>query len=179
MGGKGSGHPNPNPATRFSKTNQPPPESKRRLPNVLARKKTIWTEERICEEADALLEWMENPKNFYMNQFATERGYPNVYLWNFAQKSEIFKHVYTIALNWQENKIAQLALGKKFDSAMSKMVLINNHGWKDKTETVTENTHSLKFILNDVDGATKDLVDEHRFSESSEGETSRPDVEAE
>lgn len=173
--GEGSGHAEGSKKTQFPhQKNQSIPWQPGFYPG--GGRKKIWTEEKIMEEGMALLEWMENPKNFYMYQFATERGYVNSKFADFCRDSEDFKDIYQRALDWQENKIIQLGMLKKLDNQMTKMVLINKHRWFDKTETVVTGTQNLRFLLDDVDGKTKDLVDEDRYSESSEGETPRPEL---
>jgi hypothetical protein len=126
-------------------------------------RKMKWTEEACNEEAKLLWEWMQEGKNYFFHQFATERGYPVQNLYVFCERSEEFAYIYKLAKDWQANKLAMCGLRKIFDPGFTKFMLINHHDYKDKTETVTESAHSLKFLLTEVDGETKDLVDDDRL----------------
>jgi hypothetical protein len=139
-------------ATRFQKGNQ------------LAKghgfgRPEVWTEEKIAQEAALLEEWFENPKNFYLQTFATERGYTSKFYEKLAEKSPLFSQTLSRVREIQEARIVSSSLERKFDGNFAKFVLANRHGWREKTELSGDANSPLGFLLNQVDGKSKDIIE--------------------
>jgi hypothetical protein len=77
----------------------------------------------------------------------------------FAETSEAFAEVYKRAKAWQECKLVNGGLNKKYNCSMAKFVLVNHHAWKEKTEVSGDPINPIKFILNGIDGTSKDIVE--------------------
>lgn len=118
----------------------------------------------IENEADAFLEWMKHSENLYFKKFAIERGYHPNRLAEFAEKNEKFSGVYERAKAWQEVKLVEGGLLSKFNAGFTKFVLGNICGWAEKQETKMsgDEINPLAFLLQHMDGASKDLVNDPR-----------------
>lgn len=108
-----------------------------------------YTPEFIEAEAEALEEWMQDPSNIYFKKFAFERGYSYKRLSEFAAVNRRFKDTLERAREWQEIKLVEGGLLDEFNANLTKFVLINNHGWAEKTETKLSGDaeHPLAFFL--------------------------------
>jgi hypothetical protein len=130
---------------KFAEGNSGPPPSK-------------YTQEFMEQEAKAFIIWFSNPNNIYFKRFALERGYPPDELANFAKKSEVFNRAYTFAKAWQECKIVEGALFNQLNSNFAKFAMANLSGWSDKQQISGNAANPLAFLLQNVDGQSKDLV---------------------
>lgn len=121
-----------------------------------------YTSEFIEAEADAFEKWMDDKsgKNLWYEDFASGRGYdPNLLsLW--AKENEKFSGVYTRAQSWQKSLLIRGGLLNKFNASITKLVLANTVGWTDRVESKVsgDSTNPLAFILRNVDGTSKELV---------------------
>ena len=120
---------------------------------------TKYTQEFIEKEAVAFVKWFAKPGNIYFKRFALERGYSPDELARFAKKSEVFRRAYLFAKEWQECKIVEGALFNKLNSSFAKFAMANLSGWSDKQQLSGDSENPLSFILKDLDGSSKDLVD--------------------
>lgn len=93
-----------------------------------------YSEEWMKKEAKIFLDWMRKPESIYFKAFAFERGYSAQRLVEFAENCKEFSEAMKIANEWQEQKLVTCALWKKTDSAMTKIVLANKHGWREHLE---------------------------------------------
>ena len=118
-----------------------------------------WTDERIEAEAIAFEEWLQNPDNYYFSEFALDRGYTNDTLLELAKKSALFARTLHRAREIQEKRIVKKSLDRSYDGNFAKFVLANRHGWKEKTEISGDAANPLSFILGNIDGKTKDIID--------------------
>lgn len=59
-------------------------------PGPEAGREKLYTSERLQEEANALREWANKPGNFYLKEFAWDRGYDPNRIGEFAKESKIF-----------------------------------------------------------------------------------------
>ncbi len=119
-----------------------------------------FTQEFIEKEAIAFINWFSKPENIYFKRFALERGYPPDELANFARKSEVFNRAYMFAKAWQECKIVEGALFNKVNSSFAKFAMANLSGWSDKQQISGDVVNPLAFLLQKMDGQSKDLVNE-------------------
>lgn len=119
-----------------------------------------YTHEFIEQEAIAFIHWFAQPNNIYFKRFALERGYPPDELAHFAKKNEVFKRAYLFAKEWQECKIVEGALFNKLNSNFAKFAMANLSGWSDKQQVSGDAANPLAFLLQQVDGQSKDLINE-------------------
>jgi len=109
-----------------------------------------YTDEWIEKEAQAFLDWMEKPGNLFIKSFAVERGYHPNRLQEFAEKNNVFSGVYLRAKAWQEGKLVKGGLLREYDSGMTKFVLVNHHGYKEKAEISGDSTNPLAVVLEQI-----------------------------
>lgn len=83
----------------------------------------IYDDDRIEEEAAALLEWIKDPKNLYIGVFAAERGYNRARLTEFANSNKVFAEAYHQAKQWQENVMALNGLTRAWDPGFTSKVM--------------------------------------------------------
>lgn len=117
-----------------------------------------WVDERIEAEAEAFWDWLHLPTSFWFEQFAVERGYPHSYITEFAKKNDKFRDVYEYAQSWQKSRLVMGGLLNKLNSNITKLVLFNTCGWSDRQHIEGDAVNPLAFILQNIDGKTKELV---------------------
>jgi len=132
---------------KFAEGNSGPPPSK-------------YTREFIEKEAIAFFDWFREPENIYFKRFALERGYSPDMLSEFAKKSEVFARAYTFAKGYQECKIVEGALFNRLNSNFAKFAMSNLSGWSDKQQISGDATNPLAFLMQKIDGSTKDIVND-------------------
>ena len=120
---------------------------------VMGRPK-IYTEEVIQQEADALINWIQDSKNTYIGQFAFQRGYDRQRISEFARDNKYFSDAYRQAIQWQENTFLHNALTRKWDSAFASkaMARVCRPEWKnswDREEDKTEGPTTV--IINKIE----------------------------
>ena len=93
-----------------------------------------YTDDWLEAEALAFEEWMQRPDSVFFKSFAIERGYSPQRLAEFADKSKVFSEVYEKAKAWQECRLAVGGLTKKFEPSLTKFLLANQHGYREKSE---------------------------------------------
>lgn len=128
----------PEDGKQFSKDYQPPEK---------------WTEKRALALADELIDWMKekyedgNDKGnmFYEEFLVIEKDlYPDLIRYLTNKFSSFFERIKT-AEKIQELKLQKYGVGDKLNASMTKFVLTNKHGWREKHETQTE-TNQVKPI---------------------------------
>lgn len=124
----------------------------------LGGRPTRYTSEYIEHEADAFEKWMEQPSSIYFKRFAINRGYHPQRLSEFAAQNERFSEVYERAKAWQEAKLVEGGLLNEFNAGFTKFVLGNTAGWTEKTQVSGDAINPLQFVLDKVDGRSKELV---------------------
>ena len=96
-----------------------------------------WTDERIQEEADALLEWFGGDPfgaKLWLRDFAIERGYPAENLSRWAAGHDGFSQALKRAKDIQESRLVQAGLRSQLNPALVIFSLKNHHDWRDKSE---------------------------------------------
>lgn len=117
-----------------------------------------WTDERIEFEAEEFWNWLQLPTSFWFEQFSSLRGYPHSYITEFAKRNERFRDVYEYAQSWQKSRLVMGGLLSKLNSSIVKLVLSNTIGWSDKQQIDGDAVNPLAFILKNIDGTSKELV---------------------
>lgn len=95
----------------------------------------IWTDERIEEEAEALLQWLEEKPNFLFMEFCYARKIGEEWPSRWAKKNDKFMQAYKQARLKQQIVAIKNGLFKKFDSGLTRWFLACNYKWKEGTDT--------------------------------------------
>lgn len=114
-----------------------------------------WTEELLEKEADLLLDWFQDKKNFWLTDFAHSRGYSRCNLSELSKKSEYFANALKIAKEIQESRIAKGGLTGKFNSSMTIFALKNVAKWRDKIEEKETTPELLQKYSEMIEGLKK------------------------
>jgi hypothetical protein len=121
-----------------------------------------YTQEFIEKEALALEEWMVKPTSPWFEDFANIRGYSPDYLSEWAKENDKFFGVYKRFQSWQKSILVRGGLTNKFNPSFTKFVMSNTCGWSDKQESKISGdaVNPLSFILQNVDGKSKEFTNE-------------------
>src|SRR3990167_7139023 len=113
----------------------------------------IYDDERMEEEANALLEWIsvDGENKIYLGSFARSRGYDRHRLSEFARDNKVFSAAYKLAKAWQEEKFIRYGLTRVWDATFTDRVMARVCGdeWKnswDQPEDKGESTPSTIII---------------------------------
>ncbi len=115
----------------------------------------IWDDDAIENEAAALIEWIQQPKNNYIGNFAFDRGYDRAQMHHFAEKNKEFANAYKRAKQWQENIFSMNALTRTWDPGFTSRVMARvccpewRNSW-DQPEDKAEATPST-IIINKIE----------------------------
>lgn len=113
----------------------------------------------IEAEADAFEAWMQRENSLWYKDFALERGYLPDQLSEWAKTNEKFSRVYRKSQEWQQSKLIKGGLLNQFNAGFTKFVMGNTCGWSDKQQIGGDVANPLSFLLQRIDGSSKDLVD--------------------
>jgi len=113
-----------------------------------------WTEETVLEEVQSILaDIMANKSIIYLGEVYEDRNYPRQRFseWekeyrSHSQISDTIQQIKAVL----ESRINVGGLRNDLNPAMTKFNLVNNYGWKDKSETVqdvTSNGQTLGVIM--------------------------------
>ena len=109
-----------------------------------------WTEEKALQLANDLIDWMKNNEinMFWEEYLVMERDlYPELIAY-LSNKFTSFLKLIGKAKKVQEIKLKKYGTADKLNATITKFVLINEHGWKDKQEiNQTLNIPQLPDIL--------------------------------
>lgn len=121
----------------------------------------IYTPEFIEKEAEALEEWMKDKNNLFIEDFAYERGYDESRIPEMSN-NERFLGAYNRFKQRQKTALFKGGLNKKFAYPMCALILSHNHNIVAKTEQklTGSSTDPLAFIIQNIDGTSKDLVND-------------------
>jgi hypothetical protein len=117
-----------------------------------------WTVERIDVLADALDQWVKDENNYYFGGFANSQGLLDEHMDRFAERSDKFRLTLLHAKRICEARLVENAITRKHDGNFTKFVLANKAGWRERTELSGDKNNPLSFILQSVDGNTKDII---------------------
>jgi hypothetical protein len=130
-----------------------------------------YTIEFIEQLADKLEQWIADPKNFWLGDFASDNGLWRQRLDEFADKSEKFSDALKRAKTIQESRIVQGAMAGILNSTMAIFSLKNVAGWRDVQETESKTNITFtgfdKLKDEDLDALIEKLKDS--TSQSSSG----------
>lgn len=112
----------------------------------------------IETEADAFEAWMRREDSLWYKDFALERGYLPDQLSEWAKINEKFSRVYKQSQEWQQSKLVKGGLLNHFNASFTKFVMGNTCGWSDKQQIAGDVANPLAFLLQGIDGSSKDLI---------------------
>jgi hypothetical protein len=121
-----------------------------------------WTDSLIEEMADKFDTWMQRPDSIWYEDFCLEEGIDADLLSKWAKLNTKFSGVYRKSKMWQKSKLVKGGLLNLYNSSFTKFVMSNTCGWTDRQETKVSGdaANPLAFLMQKVDGSTKDLVNE-------------------
>lgn len=121
-----------------------------------------YSKEDIEKYAEDLKVWLADPKNVWFKDFCLDRDIDPDLMAEWAAENEKFNGAYRLAKSRQESRLVNGGLNNAFNGTIVKFVLSNSHGWTDKQETKLSGdaVNPLAFLLQKVDGTSKDLVNE-------------------
>ncbi len=99
-----------------------------------------WTEERALKVGHDLINWLnDEDENMFFEEFLLIVQDFDINLTGYlAKKFTSFSELLEKARTIQELKLKKFGVFDKLNPAMTKFVLINNHGWTDRNEVKAE-----------------------------------------
>ena len=110
-----------------------------------------WTEEKAIKLAQDLIAWLKVPgkDNMFFEEFLyIQNDYYVTIISYLSEKFTSFSNLIVKAKKIQETKLKKYGVADELNAAMTKFVLINEHGWKDKQEMAVSGI-SLHFDKDD------------------------------
>ncbi len=122
----------------------------------------VHTEAFIDNEAEKLLEWLEVKENIFIEDFCIKRDIRAATISEFARVNKKFSQAYEKVKEKQKMTLFKGGLSKKFSFPMCALILSHNHGIHQKTEQKLsgDSMNPLLFLMEKIDGNTKELVNE-------------------
>lgn len=123
----------------------------------------IYDDKFLSELAKKLDEWVEaDQNNIFIERFCLANNIPSRKITDFKKTSERFSEAYDKLLDKQKVAMFEGGLRRKFAHPMCALILSYNHGVYQKTEQKISGdvANPLAFVVEEVDGITKDLVNE-------------------
>jgi hypothetical protein len=120
----------------------------------------LYSKEDIERYADEFKVWLNDSSHVWFKDFCLDNDIDPDFLSEWAAENEKFAGVYRQAKHRQESRLINGGLLSVYNGSIVKLVLANAHGWTDKVEQKLsgDSVNPLAFILQNVDGRTKDLV---------------------
>ncbi len=109
-----------------------------------------WNKPRIDRLTQALNDWIENPKNYFVLGFCNEQGIDHKLLETLSGRDEDFRQAYSRAKQIQEERLVELGVSRKGDGNFIKFILANKAGYKDKQEISGDSSNPLALVLDKV-----------------------------
>lgn len=120
--------------------------------------------EEIEKFAEEFKVWLADPAHVWFKDFCLEKDINPDLMSEWAAENERFSGAYVLAKHRQESRLVNGGLMSTFNGSIVKLVLSNAHGWTDKQETKLSGdaVNPLAFLLQKIDGTTKDLVNDEQ-----------------
>jgi hypothetical protein len=119
-----------------------------------------WDEQAIMAEMKALLEWMQNPRSYFLSSFLIQRNLSWEHLNRLSRYSEEFRETLERARLVQECRLVEMAISRRGDPGFIKFVLQNKAGWKEKSEISGDAGNPLAVIMEKIAQNARDPLDE-------------------
>jgi len=96
-----------------------------------------WTEKKATEIGNELIKWLnEKDENIFFEEFLyLNNNYQQKLVSYLCKKFSSFSTLIERAKKIQEIKLVKFGCFDKLNSSMTKFTLVNNHKWKEKSET--------------------------------------------
>ena len=120
-----------------------------------------WTEGFIEKERLALLEWLKDPKNYFLTGFLVERGLVHEQIARFEKYSKKFCETMAIARYVQEQRLVELAVTRKGDGNFIKFILQNKAGWRERNEISGDAANPLSVIMERIALKSRNPLDDY------------------
>lgn len=122
----------------------------------------IYTKEFIENEAKALEKWIDIRENIFLEDFCLERGYGDQRISEFKNNNDKFSEAIERFKIKQRVELFKGSLKKKYNFSAASLILGHYHNIYMKTEqkVTGSSTNPLEFIVTNIDGKSKDLVNE-------------------
>lgn len=119
-----------------------------------------YTQEFLDKESRVLEEWMKDKNNLFIEDFCFDRGYHESRIDEFVKANERFSLAYNRFKMKQKSALFSGGLRRKFAHPMCALILSHNHGVYQKTEqkVISNTLDPLEWIVGNIDGNSKDLV---------------------
>lgn len=111
--------------------------------------------------ADEFSVWLKVPTNVWFKDFCLERDINPDFMAEWAEENKKFRGIYKLAKHRQESRLVNGGLSSQYNSTIVKLVLSNAHAWSDKQQISGDAVNPLAFLLQKVDGQSKELVNDH------------------
>jgi len=111
-------------------------------------RKPKWTDDRIAQAAQDLLNWLEDPEHIWSKDWAIENHIPPEYLSRWSAKSTVFRQAVELAEMRQESRLVNGGLTKKFNARIVALVLESRHKWSSR-QSVTVEREDPRQMLNE------------------------------
>jgi len=121
-----------------------------------------YTPEFIDNQAIMLIKWLKDPENIFFEDFLLDQDIHPQRFSEWKLVNQRFSEAYELAYKRQESKLKNGSIRKNYDCGFAKFLLINNHGYSDKTEShITGDANNpFAVLINEAQGKSKDLVNE-------------------
>jgi hypothetical protein len=121
-----------------------------------------YTQEFIDKESDALEEWIKIKDNLFIEDFAYDRGYSDSRIGEWVKINQKFSSSIDKFKQKQKTALLKGSLKKQFHFPAASLILGHYHGIYARTDQKISGsaTDPLGFIIMNIDGQTKDLVND-------------------
>lgn len=122
----------------------------------------VYTEQYINDLARHLNYWIdEDINNIFIERWCLQNDIPEEKVTKELVKNDRFSQAYKKLQTKQKVALCEGSLKRKFAHPMCALILSHSHGMYQKTEQKISGsaTDPLAFVIQEVDGLTKDLVD--------------------
>ncbi len=120
----------------------------------------IYTEEYLNNEADALIEWLKDEDNIFIEDFCLKRDHHESRIDEFVDDNERFAVAYNKLKMKQRTALFKGSLTRQFAHPMCALILSHGHKIYQRTDQKVEskNTNVNHNWVTEVSGTTTDLV---------------------
>lgn len=107
---------------------------------------TIYDNDYIENEAEALLEWVAKGDGLYIDSFVKDKPYSRQRLWEWTKSNKVMSDAMEKAKEWQERKFIEKGLNREWDSGFTKYVMARVCGDKWKASYEQPDTQTVEHI---------------------------------
>ncbi len=119
-----------------------------------------WTLQEIDQLRVALDKWAKNPKNYYLSNFHIENDLHPEQMERFSNYSPAFAATLRKAKDAMTAHLVKMAVDETGNPGFIKFILQNKAGWKEKQELSGDAQNPIALLMQEVDGKTKDLLED-------------------